>query len=510
MNQRAVMVKWMPGFLLLLLFAVIYRSSLISMWRTWGESETYAHGYLIFPIVAFLIWRKRHVLQRTPHLPVALAPVALGGLGLLWVVGHLAHVQVVEQFLFIGMLLTLVLALYGLPFFKVILFPLFYLGFAVPMGEVFVPALMEFTADFTVAALSLSGIPVYRDGMFFTIPSGDFEVAWACSGIRYLMASFSLGTLYAYLSYRSFKKQVLFGVVSLVVPIIANAVRAYGIVIIAHLSNMKYAVGADHLVYGWLFFGIIMFLLFYIGGRFRSAEDFEEDTHESISAESTGPTTSIVLYAAIIVALAVPQAVLMGTLNAASSEIELSQLPVAAGEWRGPLAEKSYFEPELKTAENHVTARYAHTDGDIQLWVYRFRPFTDGKEMINETNRLVRRRNWRTVDQRKLERANATYLPVVNESLMRQNFTEYLVWHWYQLNDETTTSKIGGKLLEMQEWLTNGLRLNEAIVIVAAPGRGEESRALLELFMRAHGEQLNTCVFAQGEQDFCHTGPQFE
>ncbi len=87
------------------------------------------------------------------------------------------------------------------------MFPLAYMFFAVPMGEGLVPKLMSFTADFTLWALRLTGLPVFRDGMFFSIPAGDFEVATACSGIRYLMASFALGTLYAFLSFRSFKKQ---------------------------------------------------------------------------------------------------------------------------------------------------------------------------------------------------------------------------------------------------------------------------------------------------------------
>jgi len=39
------------------------------------------------------------------------------------------------------------------------------------------------------------------------------------------------------------------------VPIIANWLRAYMIVMIGHLSGNKLAVGVDHLIYGWLFFG---------------------------------------------------------------------------------------------------------------------------------------------------------------------------------------------------------------------------------------------------------------
>ena len=77
-----------------------------------------------------------------------------------------------------------------------------------PFGEFALPALMEWTADFTVFALQLSGIPVFREGQHFVIPSGNWSVIDECSGVRYLMASFMVGTLFAYLNYRSYKRRL--------------------------------------------------------------------------------------------------------------------------------------------------------------------------------------------------------------------------------------------------------------------------------------------------------------
>jgi hypothetical protein len=54
-----------------------------------------------------------------------------------------------------------------------------------------------------------------------------------------------------------------------VVPVIANGLRAYMIVMIGHLSGMALATGVDHLIYGWLFFGLVMFIMFWIGSYWR-------------------------------------------------------------------------------------------------------------------------------------------------------------------------------------------------------------------------------------------------
>lgn len=139
-------------------------------------------------------------------------------------------------------------------------FPLGFLLFAVPVGEALIPPLQQVTAWFTVEGLRLTGIPVWWEGLYLSIPAGHFEVAEACSGLRYLMASVALGVLYAYLTYRSPWRRLAFVVLSMVMPIVANGIRAYGIVMIAHLEEMKYATGVDHLIYGWLFFGLVVLL----------------------------------------------------------------------------------------------------------------------------------------------------------------------------------------------------------------------------------------------------------
>ena len=175
------------------------------------------------------------------------------------------------QYALVAMVAATVVALAGRRAAWALAFPLGVLLLAVPFGEAFLPRMMEWTADFTVAALRMSGIPVYREGTFFTIPSGNWAVAEACSGLRYLIASVTVGAVYAYLIYRSWWKRALFLALSTVVPIGANFVRAYMIVLVGHLSSMKLAVGVDHLIYGWVFFGLVIGLLFWLGAFWRES-----------------------------------------------------------------------------------------------------------------------------------------------------------------------------------------------------------------------------------------------
>ncbi len=265
-------VWWWPLAALLVLLGVtlvLFQSTYASMVDTWTRSETFTHGFLIVPIVLFLVWLKRHELAALSPRPNRLALIPMAVLGLAWVMAELVDVTSVRQFAATLMIPAVVWLVLGTTVVRVLQFPLAYLLFAVPFGNFLVPPLMDFTADFTVYAVQLTGIPIYRDGLQFELPSGRWSVVEACSGVRYLIASVALGTLYAYIMYRSLRRRLAFVAVAIVAPIVANGLRAYMIVMIGHLSGMEYAAGVDHLIYGWIFFGVVIFLMFWIGTLWR-------------------------------------------------------------------------------------------------------------------------------------------------------------------------------------------------------------------------------------------------
>ena len=257
---------------LLLWIGLCYRETAASMVAIWSRSETFAHGFFIAPISLWLIWRQRDRLVAAKPVvsPIWAVPMVL--LGVVWWIGHVMVANVVVQFAFVGMLIGSVFLTLGWPVARLILFPLGFLLFAVPFGEFLLPVLIEKTADFTIFALRLTGVPVYREGNSFMIPSGAWSVVEACSGVRYLIASVTVGMLFAYLNYTSWQRRVVFVGVSIVVPVVANWVRAYIIVMLGHLSNNQIATGVDHLIYGWVFFGIVISIMFAIGARWTEPE----------------------------------------------------------------------------------------------------------------------------------------------------------------------------------------------------------------------------------------------
>ncbi|MCO7226250.1 exosortase A [Pleionea sp. CnH1-48] len=305
-------------------------STLMDMFTIWMNSDTYNHCFLIFPISAYLIYSERESLV---GIPVGLD--LRGGLlfiaaAFIWLCANLVDVKLFEQGALVLMIQSLVIACFGMQLSRKIWFPLFFLFFAVPFGSELVPALRDITAVFSVEMLKLTGIPVFLDSRYISIPTGNFFVAEACSGINYLIASFTLGVLYAYYQYQSVYRRALFVVLSLIVPVIANGIRAYGIIMIAHLSDHKYATGVDHIIYGWIWFGVVLFLLFAIGRTFaekpnKDSDDGEQSETTSLSAGkgSSSFVIGTVVIGFLIVAAVVP---IHSKMNAPLVDVNWEQL----------------------------------------------------------------------------------------------------------------------------------------------------------------------------------------
>lgn len=245
------------------------------MARQWWDSSTYNHILLIPPILAWL------VKLRAPEV-AKLAPRAwwpglalLAGALAVWLIGSLAQVNLVSQFGAVTMLQAAVLALLGPRVAAAVLFPLGYMLFLVPFGDEIVPALQTITAKLAVALTHASGVPATVEGMFIDTPAGLFEVAEACSGVKFLVAMIALGTLVAHLCFANWKRRALFMAAAAIVPVVANGVRAWGTIYIAQSQGVEFAAGFDHIVYGWVFFAIVMGAL--LGGAWRYFDRAPED-----------------------------------------------------------------------------------------------------------------------------------------------------------------------------------------------------------------------------------------
>jgi exosortase A len=433
---------------------------------------------LIVPISAWMIWRRRHAVAVINPQPNFFALPLLALLGFVWLLGNLASAGVVQQFALALMLPLLAWIILGTEVVRTLAFPLFFLLLAVPFGEFLVPSLMVYTADFTVFALRLTGIPVYREGMFFTLPSGSWSVVEACSGLRYLIASLTTGFLYAYLMYRSFARRTLFVVASVIVPIVANGLRAYMIVMIGHLSGMEYAAGVDHLIYGWLFFGIVMLILLWIGSFWREDLDPRSAALDSVArVQRNEPSLGTIMAASIAVA------VLVAIWPVAASHLEgtdnpvVLQAPPPAGGWQSVAGRLTTWTPHFINPAAQINQVYAEDGTRVGLYIGYYRSQRQGAKLITAQNTLVHsdNREWRSVTETRRNSVASREQISFAEAQLRSKSTSLLIWRWYWVDGQYAANPFWVKLLQAKSQLLG--RGDDGAVIIVYTELDADSKA---------------------------------
>jgi exosortase A len=495
-----------PVLILLLAWALLlYRDTGIAMVTLWARSETFTHGFLVPPIVLWLVWRQRHVLAGLTPQPASGAFFVVAATAFAWLLGDLVAVNAVTQLAFTSLLLLVVPALLGWPIARQIAFPLGFLLFAVPIGEFFLPQLMEWTANFTVLALRLSGIPVYREGLQFVIPSGNWSVVEACSGVRYLIASLTVGTLFAYLNYRSAKRRFLFVIVSILVPIVANWMRAYMIVMLGHLSGNKLAVGVDHLIYGWVFFGIVIMLMFMIGARWSEPDTIAGSSAmmphltqqpDSVSARFWIATSC---YALIVAA---PHIVLSAIYKSENVGAPSFTVPAAlAADWqKGSLSDMEAFKPAFQNPSAEISTSYVNQGRSVGLYLGYYRQQNYDRKLVSSNNVLVFSRDpkWSLVGSSTRAITLAEKSVAVRTAELRSadlaaksDERRLEVWQLYWINGTLTTSDYLAKVYSAFYRLTGRGDDSAVIIVYTLKNQAGGGDAVLASFLATNYAAIN-------------------
>lgn len=373
--------------ILIAIWVVVFFDTFHQLVSIWLSSTTFEHAFFIVPIAVWLIVRKRACFQTTNVRIHWLGTVLLAGAVGVYLVGQLSLINAVEQFAVMSMPLFVVWTIYGFNVVRCVLFPFLFLLLAVPFGEFLIPTLQEVTADLTVAMLQFSGVPVFREGWYLQIPEGLFHVAEACSGIRFLFSTITIGLLIAHLEIRSRMRQLIFMLIVCITPIIANGIRAFIMVYIGHVTSMKAAVGFDHIVYGWFFFLLVTILILMIGRLF--SDNKPNPPRPEQGKLFVAPLKPYLISAGII--LLGPLFIM--TYHARQHNLDMNNAGVI-----DQVESRSYtllgWQPIFVNADEFISDRYETNDGTIYTYAFRYFSESKNKELVTWENRIFDPEYW--------------------------------------------------------------------------------------------------------------------
>lgn len=466
------------------LLLVGFRQDVATLVSLWWTSTTFGHCLFIGPVLGWLVWQRRDDLAQLE--PAAWWPglllVAAGGFG--WLVGEAAGVALFRQLGLVMLLQGAVVTLLGPNVARALLFPLCYAIFLVPFGESMETPLQTVTVQLMMPLLHGVGVPAHVDGVLITIPNGYFEVAEACSGAKFEIAMLAFGTLVANVCFVSWRRRAAFMAVALTVPIFANALRAFGTIYAAHLTSVAQATGYDHIVYGWIFFGLVMAAVLAIGWRWFDRDPLAPWV--DVGRLQVMPRARIALPAGaalvLILAAIFPawSAAIAGRAQPLPNQIAL---PEVAGWHRAPLSARAPWVPYYPNADRFLFGRYTDDKGDtVDLGIAVFGTQHEGKELVTFGTGVLRQNDvWVRV---------RNVPDIAGGSAMRitaPGNVERIVATWYRVGDVLTANPGIVKMQTLKVRLLGGPQRAVAVHLSAEIRPGADPRAEIARFLAAVG-----------------------
>jgi exosortase A len=458
---------------------ILFRRDAADMAAIWWTSATFNHCLLIGPIIAWLVWQRLPELRRLA--PAAWTPglLAVGAGAFGWLLGEAGGIAFARHLGLVLMLQGAVVACLGKAVARGLAFPLFYALFLVPFGEELVPAMQTLTARMAAGLLALAGVPAHLEGVFITTPTGYFEVAEACSGVRFLIAMAAFGALVANVCFRSWPRRIIFLAASIAIPVLANGMRAWGTIYVAYRTgSTDFAVSFDHVVYGGIFFAIVIALILAAGWRFFDRKVGEPwfDPAALQSEAPRGGRLPLVAGAVVILAL-LPvvwsSAVTAGGIRPVPAAIAM---PEIAGWERVPASRGRHWQPHFAGADLGRIAHYRDRQGrTVDLAIILFASQSEGRELVGFGQGAA------GPDSGWAWTADAAPPPGGRAERIASHGVEREVVSFYRVGTIVTGSKLRVKLATLKARLLGGPQRAVAILV------SSDSRPAIDAFVAGLG-----------------------
>lgn len=370
-------------FLLAIALAIFaYLGGLSDLLFRWNKQEEYGHGYFIPLISLWFLWNRKEALAASVGSPswLGLALIAIGLTGL--VLGEITAIFILIQFGFILTLMGLVLAYGGQSLLKVVILPILFLIFAIPLPY-FIDAQLSWrlqivSSNIGVAILRLLGNSVYLEGNVIDLGAYKLQVVEACSGLRYLYPLLSIGFLMAYMYKAPFWKRALVFFSTIPITVMMNSLRIAMVGVLVNKWGNGMADGFLHYFEGWIIFMMCLLILtaeILLFEKFGQKRSFFKAVDLPEIAASTPTKRSNALQPLIASCVMLLAATALVTMMDKREELvvkrsPLIEYPQTVGEWTSKQGVLGKDVEKALELDDYLLADYSHpTQGAVNFYV---------------------------------------------------------------------------------------------------------------------------------------------
>lgn len=487
---------------LLLLALVLYQHTALYLASLWNQlaSGEYAHGYLVLAISVYLIFNQKQNLSALMPRPEYRALLLVMGASMLWMVAALVYVQTLQLIALLILILAIVWSVLGNQAIRLLAFPILFIAFAIPVWFPLSPLLQNITADVVFGAIRLLNIPAFREYNMIVLPAGTLSIEEACSGLRYLLAALTLGTLYAYMNYSNLRVRLIVVIVVASSAVLANMLRVFIVVYLAYTTEMQHPLVTDHLSLGWyLFAGLVVILLFVDSWLHKkrplvkSHELFmSNETKTNVYKQSYPYYILFAVLTGLLIFIAPAVAYRASLPPVGVTEKSAPELPQEAGDWVQTLANSDNWNPVYHGAVNQKRT-YLKNKNKIVLYMGYYPVQKQGEELINELNYINNKKVWRTIYPRARMRTLANK-QILEQLLGHRSKQQRLIWYWYNVAGHVTTNKYEAKLLQALGLLSGKSWAYVVAVAIRTDEDIDSSRQILKDFVQSIDKSMKSKV----------------
>lgn len=415
--------------LLLALVVVAYCSfrvlaGVLDLWRT---QDAFSHGWPILAMMLYLLWLERDAISADRLQPFWPALVPIAGIGLIQSTGVLN----LEMFTMPSLLVCVVALCVGPRAAAKYVFPLLLMHAALPGWGQALPLLHQMTVVAVQQMLTVTGITAFFDGASVTITAGEFIIEDGCSGMNYFIVGTTIAAVYAYLGPRSWRLAAVSLFFGILLSIVANWVRVYGIILIGYFTDMQSSIVHNHDTFGWFIFAGAMVIFYLLMNRLFPDEMFHKpnsgDSKEVIEGGDLTPhKMQLVSMPLLTVLLSLVVALQIGPLSAwlVTSNTPLAKLELPASS--GQQAVTAGWVPQFQGATDITST----TNGMVSLHVARFNN-QDSAALVQDDEVWADGKLWRMLGWQVESKPSGS----VQRLDLRSSSEQVLAWTWYGVDN---------------------------------------------------------------------------
>lgn len=444
----------------------------------WTNRSAYNHCYLIIPISLYLLWDNRTALSEAVPTPSIWGLTGIAGFSAIWIFAAAAGIAEGEHIAIVGLIQSLIIAVFGIQIYRQNLIAFLYLWLLVPTGTFLLPTLQQIALVQTEFLLNLFDISNFVEGFIVEVPTGRYHIAPGCAGLNFILSSIALTPLYGYLIYQSWQKRLAAITIMILVALVANAVRIFAIIALAEWSDRQIDIVDDHLLYGWGFFAVILFLMGWLGLKFEDPP--KKQTADQKPTEKRVEKSQLISLGLLAIVLIWPAPLYYQSTqkDVAVDEVSINW-PQAAGGWTQTNTFDDW-QADFPTAHGFSQARYSNGRADLDLNVAYYWRQIEGRELISNINAPAGPEPWlaqsRSTKDMQLGGTNVT---VIQQTSIKEPNAR-LVWYWYWIDGDFISRTAIAKLTQAKVALIGG-EPRAAAIVISTPITTTLENAMAEL-----------------------------